>query len=64
MRHYLEAGLLDMLWTELQHRACLRGGGRFREAARDKFFTLSVSHNAVICGTACRNILEFSGVYC
>jgi len=27
MRRYLEAGLLERLWTELQHRASLRVGG-------------------------------------
>jgi hypothetical protein len=43
MRRYLEAGLLERLWTHLQHRASLRGGGRFREAASDKFFAFSVS---------------------
>jgi len=44
MRRYLEAGLLEMLWTELQHRASLRGAGRFTEAAGDMFFPFSVSH--------------------
>jgi hypothetical protein len=44
MRRYLEAGLLERLWTELQHRASLRGGVRFREAASDMFFAFSVSH--------------------
>jgi ABC-type amino acid transport substrate-binding protein len=44
MRRYLEAGLQDRLWTELQHRASLKGGDRFREAAGDKFFAFSVSH--------------------
>jgi hypothetical protein len=44
MRRYLEAGLLEKLWTELQHQATLRGGGRFREAAGDMFFAFSVSH--------------------
>jgi len=32
MRPYLEAGLLERLWSELQHRVSLRCGGRFREA--------------------------------
>jgi len=44
MRRYLEAGLMEMHWTELQHRASLRGGGRLREAAGDGFFAFSVSH--------------------
>ena len=44
MRRYLEAGLLEKLWTELQHRASLRGGGRFGEAAGDFFFAFCVSH--------------------
>jgi hypothetical protein len=44
MRSYLEAGLLERLWTEPQHRASLRGGGRFREAASDIFFAFSLSH--------------------
>jgi hypothetical protein len=44
MRRYLEAGLMERLWTELQHGASLRGGGRFAEAAGDMFFAFSVSH--------------------
>jgi hypothetical protein len=44
MRRYLEAGLQERLWTELQHRASLKGGDRFREAAGDMFFAFSVSH--------------------
>jgi hypothetical protein len=44
MRRYPEAGLLERLWTDLQHRASLRGGGRFREAASDIFFAFSLSH--------------------
>jgi hypothetical protein len=44
MRRYLEAGLMEKLWTELQHRASLRVGGRFGEAAGDMFFAFSVSH--------------------
>jgi len=44
MRLYLEAGLLERHWTELQHRASLRSGGRFTEAAGDMFFPFSVSH--------------------
>jgi hypothetical protein len=44
MRRYLEAGLLERLWAELQHRASLRVGGRFVEAAGDMFFAFSISH--------------------
>ena len=44
MRRYLEAGLLERLWTELQHRTSLKGGRRFRDAAGDMFFAFSVSH--------------------
>jgi hypothetical protein len=44
MRRYLEAGLMEMLWTELQHLASLRGAGRFTEAVGDKVFAFSVSH--------------------
>jgi hypothetical protein len=44
MRRYLEAGLQERLWTELQHRASLRGGGRFTEAAGDVSFVFSVPH--------------------
>jgi len=44
MRRYLEAGLLEMHWTELQHRASLKGGGGFTEAAGDIFFVFSLSH--------------------
>jgi hypothetical protein len=43
MRRYLEAGFLGRLWTELQHRASLRGERRVREAASDMFFDFSVS---------------------
>ena len=44
MRRYLEAGLLERIWTELQHRASLKGGGSFSEEASDMFFVFSVSH--------------------
>jgi len=44
MRRYLEAGLLEMLWTELLHRTSLRGRGRFTEAAGDMIFAFSISH--------------------
>jgi len=35
MRHFLQAGFQERLWTELQHRAALNGGQSFREAAGD-----------------------------
>jgi len=44
MRRNLEAGLMESLWTDLQHRASLRGGKRFREADGDKFSPFAVSH--------------------
>jgi hypothetical protein len=44
MRRYLEAGLLERLWSELQHRASLKGAGRIGEAAGDNYFAFSVSH--------------------
>jgi hypothetical protein len=44
MRRYLEAGLLEKLWTELQHRASLRSGGRFGESNGDMFFAFSFSY--------------------
>jgi hypothetical protein len=44
MRRYLEAGLLERLCTDLQHRASLRSGGRNGKAAGDEFFTFFVSH--------------------
>ena len=44
MRRYLEACLLKRLWTELQHRASLEVGRRFREAASDIFVVFSLSH--------------------
>jgi len=44
MRCYLEAGLPEILWTELQHQASLRGEGRLREAVVDMFFAFPFSH--------------------
>jgi hypothetical protein len=44
MRRYLEAGFQEMVWSEAHHRASLRGRGRFREAAGDRFFAFSISH--------------------
>jgi hypothetical protein len=62
MRRYLEAGLLERLWTELQHRASLRGGGHFREAASDMVFAFTVSHLmpafvALIVGTILSSVV-------
>jgi len=44
MRRYLEAGLMERLWAELQHRASLSGGESLREADGDIFFAFSVSN--------------------
>jgi len=44
MRRYVEAGFIQLHWSELLHRASLRGEGRLGEAAGDKFFAFSVSH--------------------
>jgi hypothetical protein len=44
MKRYLEADLLENDWTQLQHRAALKGRGRLREAAGDIFFAFSISH--------------------
>jgi len=44
MRRYLEAGLLEKLLTELQHRAILKGGSSFIEATGDVVFAFSLSH--------------------
>jgi len=44
MRGYLEAGLLERLWPELQHRDSLWSGGTHKETADDTFFAFSVSH--------------------
>ena len=44
MRRYLQAGLLEMHWTELQYQASLRVAGRLREVGGDVFFAFSVSH--------------------
>jgi hypothetical protein len=43
MRRCLEAGLLERLWTELQHQASLMGGRRITEADGDVFRAFSVS---------------------
>jgi len=44
MRRYLEAGLLEKFWEELQHRTSLRTEGRFREATGGMFFAFCVPH--------------------
>jgi hypothetical protein len=44
MRRYLEAGFQERIWTELHHRASLRGGRSFRKASGNMFFPFSVSH--------------------
>ena len=44
MRSCLEVGLLELHWTELQQRASLRSGSRFRQAAGDMSFSFFVSH--------------------
>jgi len=44
MRRYLEAGLPEMCRRGVQHRASLKGGGIFVEAAGDVYFAFSVSH--------------------
>jgi len=44
MRRYLEAGLLERLWAELQHRAALIGEDRLRDADGETYFAFSVSH--------------------
>jgi hypothetical protein len=76
MRRYLEAGLLERVWTELQHQASLRGGGRFRQTAGNMFFAFSVFHLmpafvALIVGSVLSSvvfiaelIVKFSGAYC
>jgi len=44
MRRYLEAGFLERLWSEIQHRASLRVGSRFEVSAGQMFFAFCVSH--------------------
>jgi hypothetical protein len=65
MRRYLEAGLLERLLTELQHRAILRGGSKFREATGDVVFAFSVSHLVpafvvLLVGTILSSLLCFA----
>jgi len=43
MMSYLEAGLKQLHWAELLHRASLRGEGRL-EAAGENYFAFSISH--------------------
>jgi len=44
MRRYLEGGLIESTWAELQRRALLTGGGRITEAAGYEYFAFSLSH--------------------
>jgi len=44
LRRCLEAGLLELHWSELQHRARLRSGGKLREDSSDMFVPFAVSH--------------------
>jgi hypothetical protein len=44
MRRCLEAGFLEIHWSELQHRAHLRSGGKLREDSSDMFVPFAVSH--------------------
>jgi len=44
MRRYMEAGLLEMFWEELQHGISLRAEGRFGESNGGMFFAFSISH--------------------
>jgi hypothetical protein len=62
MRRYLEAGFLERIWRELQHRAALRGGGRFINEDSETFFAFSVSHVmpafvVLIVGTVLSSVL-------
>jgi hypothetical protein len=58
----LEGGLVEMIWTELLHRASLKGAGGIGKAAGDKFFTFSVSHLmpafvALVVGTVLSSVV-------
>jgi len=44
IRRCLEAGLLEIHWSELQHRARLKSGGKLREDSSEMFVPFSVSH--------------------
>jgi hypothetical protein len=44
LRRCLEAGLLKMRWSELQHRARLKSKGKLREDSSDIFVPFSASH--------------------
>jgi len=44
MRRYLEAGLPEKCWRGVQHRASLRGGGKYEEVFGGMFFAFSFSH--------------------
>jgi hypothetical protein len=44
MRRCLEAGLLEIRWSELQHRAHLNSRGKLGEESSDMFVPFGVSH--------------------
>ena len=44
LRRCLEAGLLEIHWSELQHRARLKSGEKLREDSSDMFVPFAVSH--------------------
>ena len=44
IRRCLEAGLLEIRWSELQHRARLKSRGKLREDSSDMFVPFAVSH--------------------
>jgi len=44
MRRCLEAGFLELRWSELQHRARLRSTGHLRDDSSDMFVPFAVSH--------------------
>ena len=44
IRRCLEAGLLEIHWSELQHRALLKSRGKSREDTSDMFVPFAFSH--------------------
>jgi hypothetical protein len=44
LRRCLEAGFLELHWSELQHRAHLRNWGKLREDNNDMFVPFAISH--------------------
>ena len=44
LRRCLEAGFLELHWSELQHRVRLRSGAKLREDSSDMFVPFAVSH--------------------